>query len=175
MERVPRCSAEIRTPWPAERSRPTRTMTFRPSTERQQLVQLDDASEEQVQPCLPGVQDVTEYQLNEGRSWYNSLQVTGTHKVGNDLTFHGTWTYSKTMDSGGFTDGNYRILMRQLDGNDITHRVTLSGVYMLPVGSQSPLPGRRQSAGGCGGRWLGVCFALRLRDRSSVESKRLRV
>jgi outer membrane receptor protein involved in Fe transport len=82
----------------------------------------------------PAFSDVSEYQLNEGRSWYNSLQVTGTHKVGNDLTFHGTWTYSKTMDSGGFVDGNYRILSRQIDGNDITHRVTLSGVYMLPVG-----------------------------------------
>jgi hypothetical protein len=84
--------------------------------------------------AFPEFGDVTEYQLNEGRSWYHSLQVTGTHKMGNDLTFHGTWTYSKTMDSGGYTDGNYRILHRQLDGNDITHRITLSGVYMLPVG-----------------------------------------
>lgn len=84
--------------------------------------------------AFPEFSDVTEYQLNEGRSWYNSLQVTGTHKVGQDLTFHGTWTWSKTMDSGGFTDSNYRILNRQLDGNDITHRITFSGVYMLPVG-----------------------------------------
>jgi hypothetical protein len=84
--------------------------------------------------AFPEFGDVTEYQLNEGRSWYNSLQVTGTHKMGQDLTFHGTWTYSKTMDSGGFVDGNYRILSRTLDGNDLTHRATLSGVYMLPVG-----------------------------------------
>ena len=35
---------------------------------------------------------------------------------------------------GGFADGNYRILSRTLDGNDVTHRVTLSGVYYLPVG-----------------------------------------
>jgi hypothetical protein len=84
--------------------------------------------------AFPEFGDVTEYQLNEGRSWYNSFQATGTHRMGSDLTFHGTWTYSKTMDSGGYTDGNYRILNRQLDGNDITHRITLSGVYMLPVG-----------------------------------------
>jgi len=86
----------------------------------------------------PAFGDISEYQLNEGRSWYNSLQVTGTHKMSHDLTFHGTWTYSKTMDSGGFTDGNYRILSRTLDGNDVTHRVTLSGVYMLPVGRNRP-------------------------------------
>jgi hypothetical protein len=84
--------------------------------------------------AFPEFSDITEYQLNEGRSWYNSLQITGTHKMGQDLTFHGTWTWSKTMDSGGFADGNYRILSRTLDGNDITHRATLSGVYMLPVG-----------------------------------------
>ena len=53
--------------------------------------------------AFPEFGDISEYQLNEGRSWYHSLQVTGTHKVGNDLTFHGTWTYSKTMDSGGYT------------------------------------------------------------------------
>jgi hypothetical protein len=84
--------------------------------------------------AFPEFSDITEYQLNEGRSWYNSLQVTGTHKMGQDLTLHGTWTFSKTMDSGGYTDGNYRILSRSLDGSDITHRATLSGVYMLPVG-----------------------------------------
>jgi hypothetical protein len=82
---------------------------------------------------FPAFSDITEYQLNEGRSWYNSLQVTGTHKMG-DLTLHGTWTYSKTMDSGGFADGNYRILSRTIDGNDMPHRITLSGVYLLPVG-----------------------------------------
>ena len=84
--------------------------------------------------ALPAFSDITEYQLNEGRSWYNSLQVTGTHRMSDNLTLHGTWTYSKTMDSGGFADGNYRILSRTLDGNDVTHRVTLSGVYYLPVG-----------------------------------------
>ena len=82
----------------------------------------------------PAFSDVTEYQLNEGRSWYNSLQVTGTHRMSDNLTLHGTWTYSKTMDSGGFADSNYRILSRTLDGNDVTHRVTVSGVYMFPFG-----------------------------------------
>ncbi|WP_263367557.1 TonB-dependent receptor domain-containing protein [Edaphobacter bradus] len=84
--------------------------------------------------AFPEFSDITEYQLNEGRSWYNSLQVTATHKMGQDLTLHGTWTYSKNMTSGGFVDGNYRILSRTIDGSDVPHRITLSGVYMLPVG-----------------------------------------
>lgn len=88
---------------------------------------------------LPAFGDIEEYQLNEGRSWYNSLQVTGMHKMSDSLTLHGTWTWSKTMDSGGFSDTNYRILSRTLDSNDITHRITISGVYMLPVGHNRAL------------------------------------
>jgi hypothetical protein len=78
--------------------------------------------------------DVIEWQLNDGKTWYNSLQVTALHKWKKDLTLHGTWTWSKLMGSGGYADQTYRIKARGIDGNDMTHRVTLSGVYNLPVG-----------------------------------------
>jgi hypothetical protein len=81
-----------------------------------------------------GHQDVTEWQLNDGKTWYNSLQVTAMHKWKNDLTVHGTWTWSKLMGSGGYADETYRIKARWIDGGDIPNRVTLSGVYHLPVG-----------------------------------------
>jgi hypothetical protein len=80
------------------------------------------------------VGDNSEYQLNDGRTWYNSLQVTGVHRQGRNLTLHGTWTWSKLMDSGGYADQTYRVKARWIDGNDFTHRITLSGVYDLPVG-----------------------------------------
>lgn len=83
---------------------------------------------------FPLFSDLTEYQLNNGRSWYNALQLTVVHRMGRALTLHGTWTWSKSMDSGGFTDTVYRIPARNIDSNDITHRVTISGVWMLPVG-----------------------------------------
>ncbi|RXH54103.1 Oar protein [Granulicella sibirica] len=83
---------------------------------------------------FPEFGDITEYQLNDARTWYNSLQVTGAHKWNNSLTMHGTWTWSKQMDSGGFADTVYRVPSRSIDGNDRTNRVTLSGVYLLPVG-----------------------------------------
>ncbi|HVW76641.1 MAG TPA: TonB-dependent receptor [Alloacidobacterium sp.] len=83
---------------------------------------------------FPAFGDITRYQLNSGRSWFNSLQLTAVHKWSNSLTLHGTWTWSKTMDAGGWTDETYRVPSRHLDGNDRTHRITISGVYMLPVG-----------------------------------------
>ena len=83
---------------------------------------------------FPQYTDITEYQLNNGRSWYNALQVTGTHKFDNNLVAHATWTWSKQMDSGGYTDSVYRVASRNIDSSDIAHRVTLSGVYYIPVG-----------------------------------------
>jgi hypothetical protein len=89
----------------------------------------------------PAFGDVTEYQLNDGSTTYNSLQVTGVHRGGKNLTLHGTWTWSKLIDAGGYADQTYRIKARSLDVNDVTHRITLSGVYVLPVGRGRALLG----------------------------------
>ncbi|HVJ06782.1 MAG TPA: TonB-dependent receptor [Acidisarcina sp.] len=78
--------------------------------------------------------DILEWQLNDGTSWFNSLQVTAMHKWSDSLTLHGTWTWSKAMQAGGFADKVYRIPYRAISGNDRTHRITISGVYLLPVG-----------------------------------------
>ncbi|WP_263358864.1 TonB-dependent receptor [Acidicapsa ligni] len=78
--------------------------------------------------------DITEYDINGGKTWYNALQVTGSHRVSKSLTVHGTWTWSKTMDAGGFTDTIYRIKSRHLDSSDFAHRITFSGFWMIPVG-----------------------------------------
>lgn len=83
---------------------------------------------------FPEFGDITEYQLNAGHTWYNSLQVTAMHRWSGGFVLHGTWTWSKLMDSGGWTDSTYRVPYRSIDGNDHTHRITISGVYMLPVG-----------------------------------------
>jgi hypothetical protein len=83
---------------------------------------------------MPHFGDVTENLLNQSRTWYNSLQVTAMHRVSNALTLHGTWTWSKSMDAGGWTDQNYQIQARNMDTGDVTHRITLSGIFTLPVG-----------------------------------------
>jgi hypothetical protein len=103
---------------------------------------------------FPEFGDMIEWQVNSQRTWYNSLQVTGVHKWSNSLTMHGTWTWSKLMDAGGWTDQTYRIPSRSLDGHDRTHRITLSGIYLLPVGrGRSLLPNVNRIVDGVIGGW----------------------
>ncbi|AEU35236.1 TonB-dependent receptor [Granulicella mallensis] len=83
---------------------------------------------------FPQFTDIQEYQLNNGRSWYNAMQATAMHQWNKTLTLHATYTWSKTMDSGGYADQIYRIPSRNIDSLDATHAVTLSGVWLLPVG-----------------------------------------
>jgi hypothetical protein len=103
---------------------------------------------------------MTDWQLNDAHSWYNSLQVTAEHKWNKSLTLHGTWNWSKLMDSGGFADSTYRVKSRYIDGHDYTHRITLSGVYMLPVGrGRTFLPTVNRIVDGVIGGWeLGALY-----------------
>ncbi len=109
---------------------------------------------------FPQFGDMTEYQLNDGHTWYNSLQVTAAHKWNRSLTLHGTWTWSKLLDSGGFQDTTFRVAARQIDQYDRTHRVTVSGVYLLPVGRGRNFLGNtnRIVDGAIGGWELGSLF-----------------
>lgn len=83
---------------------------------------------------FPAFGDITEYDINGGKTWFNSLQLTASHRMSKSITVHGTWAWSKTMDAGGYTDTIYRIPTRNLDSNDFTHRITFSGFWLLPVG-----------------------------------------
>ena len=83
---------------------------------------------------FPQFGDITEYDINGGKTWYNSLQMTASHRVSKSLTVHGTWTWSKEMQSGGYADDYYRIPSRSIYSNDFAHRVTFSGFWLLPVG-----------------------------------------
>jgi len=83
---------------------------------------------------FPEFGDITEYDINDAKTWYNALQLTASHRMSESLTMHGTWTWSKTMDAGGYTDTIYRVLSRHIDNGDMAHRVTVSGLWDLPVG-----------------------------------------
>lgn len=83
---------------------------------------------------FPEFGDMTMWQANTSRTWYNSLQTTFEHKLNHGLVMHGTWTYSKLMDAGGLNDTTFLVPFREIDPNDMSHRITLSGVYDLPVG-----------------------------------------
>jgi hypothetical protein len=83
---------------------------------------------------MPQFDDVTENLMNNGRTWYNSLQITAMHRMGKSLTLHGTETWSKSMSAGSWTDQNYGVVARNIDGGDVAHRISLSGIYTLPIG-----------------------------------------
>ncbi len=103
---------------------------------------------------MPEWGDVTEYQLNDYRTWYNSLQVVATHKLNDGLVLHGTWAWSKMMDAGGWQDQTYRVRYRAIDDSDRAHRITVSGVYQLPVGrGHSVLPNLNRIMDSAIGGW----------------------
>ena len=103
---------------------------------------------------FPEFGDVEEWGENNARTWYNSLQVTGMHKMSNALTAHGTWTYSKSMDAGTWADETNQVKSRTIDGGDNTHVITLSSVYMIPVGrGRALLPNINRIVDGAIGGW----------------------
>ena len=77
---------------------------------------------------------VTEDHLPLIHSWQNSLQVTASHNASRDLSLHAAYTWSKSMTAGNIIDTVYRVVGRNIDGNDIPNQLTFSAVYYLPVG-----------------------------------------
>ena len=82
---------------------------------------------------LPAFGDIYKV-VNNGRSWYNSLQTTINHQWNNSLTLRAGWTWQKTIDAGAWADQRYGVLQRIIDPLDMTHKISISGVYNLPVG-----------------------------------------
>jgi hypothetical protein len=80
----------------------------------------------------------------DGDSIYHALQIKGTRRLSNGLTFLANYTFSKSIDNSSYDTttgaGNlYQIatntaLNRGLSQFDQTHRVVLSYVYDVPVG-----------------------------------------
>jgi hypothetical protein len=82
---------------------------------------------------LPAFGDIYKI-VNNGRSWYNSVQTTINHRWANSLTLRAGWTWQKTMDAGAWADQRYNLRERIIDPLDMTHKISISGVYNLPVG-----------------------------------------
>jgi hypothetical protein len=110
---------------------------------------------------LPAFGDIYEI-VNDGRSWYNSLQTTLKHKWKNSLTLLGGWTWQKTMDAGAWADQRYGLRERIIDPLDMTHKVSISGVYNLPVGRGHAFFGNSNRAidGVIGGWELGSTYTF---------------
>lgn len=94
---------------------------------------------------FPQFGGITEFERNDGRITYNSLQALVNKRFSSGLTLAGTYTLSKMEEEGvggnAFVDNITRQLNRSPTTQDRRHRVTMSGVYELPFGG--------------GRRWLG--------------------
>jgi len=85
----------------------------------------------------PEFQGVTENGwASNGKTWYNSFQASGSHRMSHNLTLHGTYTHARAFSSGGFIDTvNQIYLSRQVStSNDVAHSITFDAVAYLPVG-----------------------------------------
>ena len=98
---------------------------------------------------FPQFTGMTELDRNDGRIWYNSLQLFINKRVSDGISLAGTYTLSRMIEENG--GGNQiggtgttnptlsdvdRIVQRSDYESDRRHRVTISGVYHLPFGRE---------------------------------------
>jgi hypothetical protein len=94
---------------------------------------------------FPQFGNITELERNEGRVWYNSMQVLYTKRLSRGLTMTGTYTLSKSIEeatelpgqqdsTASYIDNVAKIKNRSLSFADRPHRITISGVWDLPIG-----------------------------------------
>jgi Carboxypeptidase regulatory-like domain/TonB dependent receptor len=106
---------------------------------------------------------ITEFERNEGRVWYNSLQVSVNKRMASGISVNSTYTFSKTIEEAiqqpgqqdntvSYIDDVAGIKARGLAFADRPHRITVSSVWELPFGK-----GKRflSNAGGLTNLFLG--------------------
>jgi hypothetical protein len=78
--------------------------------------------------------------LSNGSSIYHALQVSANRRFRQGLSFQGSYTYSKGLDDvGGNVQDFYNLRAEKaVFSNNMTHNVSLSGVWELPFGINKP-------------------------------------
>lgn len=108
---------------------------------------------------------ITELERNEGKVWYNSLQLLFNKRLTQGLTMSSTYTLSKQMEealefpgsqdsTAAYIDDVAKIKNRSLSFSDRPHRFTISGVWEVPVGKGKKfLGGANRLVDGALGGW----------------------
>ena len=98
-----------------------------------------------------GTINVTE--LNEGRIWYDSVQLVVNRRSADGLTLNGTYTYvPRFLEEAGYIDGIAGLENRSPYLSHRKHRITASAVWQLPFGRGKSVAG---AAGGVLDRLIG--------------------
>ncbi len=90
-------------------------------------------------PQFGGIQ-VSE--LNEGKIWYDSLQVVLNRRAARGVSLNATYTYvPRFLEEAGYVDGVARIENRSPYTSHRRHRITASAVWQLPFGRGRAIAG----------------------------------
>jgi hypothetical protein len=98
---------------------------------------------------FPEFGGITETQLNTGRVWYNSLQVSAQKRYSHGLTFSANYTFSKNVEALSYLNSQDSSPSRTLTAFDRPQRFSFAPTYELPFGpgrkllsSRNPVVGR---------------------------------
>src|SRR5205085_11238915 len=78
--------------------------------------------------------DLKEQGLNDGATWYNSLQVDYNVRWGKSLNLLADYTFSKLVERWGYNDPYRSIAQEGPYYNDRPHMLKVTSVYELPFG-----------------------------------------
>lgn len=85
--------------------------------------------------------DAVNTSTNEGRSWYNALQLRLERRFSAGYTLSTNYTFSRYEQATEFLNAADPSPVKVISDQDVPHRFTLSGIYELPFGE-----GRRLSS-----------------------------
>lgn len=77
---------------------------------------------------------LNERMRNDGKSWYNSVQVSFNVRARGGLNINTNYTFAKIMERNGFLDGMRNVMQQGLSSNDRPHKFVYSMIWQLPLG-----------------------------------------
>jgi len=75
--------------------------------------------------------------VQQGYSWYHSLQAQVNRRFSTSLGVNGSYTWSKNMLADGYLNPGDAVPYRSLSAADRKHRVTAAVMYQLPFGRRA--------------------------------------
>jgi Carboxypeptidase regulatory-like domain len=81
-----------------------------------------------------GTTAITEQNLTEGQSWFNSGILHVEKRAGHGMTLTANYSFSKMIEADSFRNDQDAFLERRISPFDHTHHFTVGGIYELPFG-----------------------------------------